>query len=97
MDLHIKTFREFADERKKYDGTDECFVAGCHKPAYYEGGDARFYCGVCEEHAHIKGRYEEYLRGLRLRITTRMRWDKDDPTLAPLYDTVQKMIETKDA
>ena len=93
MNLHIKTFQEFADERKEYDGTLECFVAGCNKPAYYEGGDCRFYCGVCEEHAQIKGRYEEYLRGLRLQISTRMKWDKNDPTLAPLYDTVTTLLK----
>lgn len=77
---------------KKYDGTDECFVAGCHKPAYYEGGDYRFYCGVCEEHAQIKGRYEEYLRGLRLQILTRMKWDKDDRTLAALRDEITNRL-----
>lgn len=53
------TYEEFKETRKepKYFG-NKCFVAGCENPAEYEGGDARFYCGVCEEHAGIKKQYE---------------------------------------
>lgn len=95
MDLYIKTFEEFSNDHKVYDGSEKCFIGWCNKPAYYEGGDYRFRCSVCEEHAHLKGRYEEYLRGLRLHILTRMKWDKDDLTLAPLYETVKKLIDER--
>ena len=58
--FEIKTYQEYRDEHKdpKYaDGKDECFVGGCKQPAYYEGGDARYWCGMCEEHAGIRYRY----------------------------------------
>ena len=47
MNINIKSYEDFANEHKKYDGSMECFVQWCNKPAYYEGGDARFYCGMC--------------------------------------------------
>lgn len=43
----------------KYIGA-KCFVSICNNPAEYEGGDARFYCGMCEEHTMIKEQYEWY-------------------------------------
>lgn len=35
----------------------KCFVRGCSNPGYYEGGDSRYRCGMCEEHAGMKSRY----------------------------------------
>lgn len=51
-------YREYRDAQKKpqYAG-ETCFVAGCDRPAEYEGGDARYYCGMCEEHADIRCSY----------------------------------------
>lgn len=43
----------------KYFGTP-CIVIGCNRPAEYEGGDARFYCGVCEKHSNIYDMYILY-------------------------------------
>lgn len=55
------TYEEFKESKKKpeYFGS-KCFVAMCNNPAEYEGGDSRFYCGMCEEHAMIKSQYEWY-------------------------------------
>lgn len=51
-------YREYRDACKKPQYVGEtCFVAGCDKPAEYEGGDARYYCGMCEEHANIRMHY----------------------------------------
>lgn len=94
MDIQIKSYEEFVNERKKYDGNDTCFVAGCNKPAYYEGGDYRFYCSVCEEHARIKESYISYLLHTKKKIRTRMSWDKNDPTLAPLLKQVCETLIT---
>ena len=87
--LTIKSYKEFAGEHKKYDGSSKCFVQGCDKPAYYEGGDSRFYCGMCEDHVALKEQYISYLKGLERKIRTRMLWwDKNDPTLELLYNKV---------
>lgn len=37
--------------------TDKCFAADCDAGAEYEGGDARYYCGMCEKHAAIRYHY----------------------------------------
>ena len=37
--------------------TDKCFAADCDNGAEYEGGDARYYCGMCEKHAAIRYHY----------------------------------------
>ena len=93
MDLHIETFYEFSERRKKYDGTDKCFVPSCNEPAYYEGGDARFYCGMCEKHSRIRETYWRYLECKEFEIQTRMRWDKDDITLIPLLEKVRNLMD----
>ena len=62
--MKIKSFEEFREEYRKiwlepkYFGLP-CIV--CGKPAEYEGGDARFYCGVCEEHSRLKEEYKYYI------------------------------------
>lgn len=55
---YFPVYAAYRDARKKpeYVG-DTCFVAGCNKPAEYEAGDARYYCGMCEEHANIRCSY----------------------------------------
>lgn len=50
-------YKEFLKLNAKYDGNSKCFVYDCTKPALYEGGDARFYCGMCEEHAGMLSKY----------------------------------------
>lgn len=56
------TYSEYKDSHKdpSYKGK-ECFVGGCHEPAEYEGGDARFWCGMCEKHSGIRWGYLFYL------------------------------------
>lgn len=48
------TFDNFKNIHKqaKYFG-QKCYIVGCNEMAEYEGGDARFYCGVCEKHSNI--------------------------------------------
>ena len=60
----VPTYDDFKKSRVKYDGTTKCFVFDCNKPGLYEGGDARFYCGMCEEHSGLRSSYRMYLRGL---------------------------------
>lgn len=71
----VISYEEFCKERVKYNGkTFVCFVQGCNKEAWYEGGDARFYCCMCEEHAGIKESYIDHLKRLRFKIKTRLTW-----------------------
>lgn len=94
MNIKIKSYDDFANEHKKYDGSMKCFVEWCNKPAYYEGGDVRFYCGMCDEHSGVKESYRVYLKDIEKKIRTRMLWDKDDATLKSLYDEVtNKLME----
>lgn len=62
LGISFESYEEFLERNKvpKYNG-NKCFVHGCTKPGLYEGGDARFYCGMCEEHAGMK---EQYIREL---------------------------------
>ena len=78
MEFEVMTYSEFEAKHKKYDGHETCFVPGCNKPAYYEGGDARFYCGVCAEHARLNEMYHEYLVCLEKRLMVRLLWDKSN-------------------
>ena len=58
--VEIMTYQQYRDAHKdpKYaGGKDKCFVGGCDKVAEFEGGDARFWCGMCEEHASIRFDY----------------------------------------
>lgn len=96
MNINIKSYEDFANKYKKYDGSMECFVQGCNKPAYYEGGDVRFYCGMCDELSGVKKKYRIYLENIEKSIRIRMLWDKDDTTLKPLYDeVVNKLLKAK--
>lgn len=66
MSITIKTYPEYlasmAKASKEYVG-DHCFVAGCtNPPPYYRAGDARFWCGMCEEHAEMRKSYLSYIR-----------------------------------
>lgn len=94
MDIKIPSYEEFinANGRKKYDGSTKCFVHWCDKPAYYEGGDARFYCGMCAEHAGLRDGYISELKCIARRIRARMLWDKNDKTLTPLLELVTKTL-----
>lgn len=53
----FESYYEFLQRNKVYDGKNKCCVMGCAKQAEYEGGDSRYYCGMCEEHAHMRKRY----------------------------------------
>ena len=76
-EFDIMPYEEFKNRRKvpKYFG-DKCFVAGCDAPAEYEGGDARFYCGVCEKHARVGEEYELYVMDKLRRRRIREMWSK---------------------
>ena len=58
---NILSYEEFKKSRVKYGPECKCYVGGCNEPGLYEGGDARFWCGMCEEHASLRSRYRLYL------------------------------------
>ena len=60
----VLTYEQYKNKNVKYDLNTKCFVFDCNKPGLYEGGDARFYCGMCEEHSNLRGRYRLYLGSL---------------------------------
>lgn len=55
-------YKDWLKTQEKYKGS-KCFVMGCDKEGLYEGGDVRYYCGMCEEHASMKKKYQWYLNG----------------------------------
>ena len=66
--FNLLKYEDWLKTQIKYDGSTSCFVYGCNKPALYEGGDSRFYCGMCEECASMEARYRLYLSTLHIRI-----------------------------
>ena len=96
MDIKILTYEEYLKQQpNKYEGKCKCAIPGCDKPAYYEGGDARCWFPVCEEHSNIGAYYGTYLMELRRRIRIRMIWDKEDTSLASLLVRVEELIESR--
>lgn len=77
MPIELKTYKEYlADEAEasKNDVGGRCFVAGCtNPPPYYQVGDVRFWCGMCEEHAGMRDRYLDYVRERLLKCGVRTR------------------------
>lgn len=66
--FNLLKYEDWLKTQIKYDGSRSCYVHWCDKPALYEGGDSRFYCGMCEEHASMEARYRLYLSALHIRI-----------------------------
>lgn len=59
--MNFYEFKESEKDEKYLDGKHKCIV--CSKvPAYWEIGDARYYCPACEEHARLQEHYEIYIR-----------------------------------
>lgn len=89
------TYEEYKSRYPKpyKDSGSKCFINGCEELALYEGGDARFWCGVCEKHAGILKSYRIYLDELRRKIICRMLWCKKDPTFELLYDEVSSKLK----
>lgn len=93
MDIKILSYEEFVNQyEKKYDSSTKCVIQGCDEPGYYEGGDARCWCPMCEKHSHIPGSYFRYLHDLKHRIEIRVLWDKDDSSLKNLYSEIVDKI-----
>ena len=66
IEVSIESYAKFLDNEAKasteYAGAT-CFVAGCtNPPPYYKVGDARYWCGMCEEHAGMRDRYRNYVQ-----------------------------------
>lgn len=66
IEVTIDSYEKFlADEAKASESVAGkcCFVAGCtNPPPYYRVGDARYWCGMCEEHANMRDRYRNYVQ-----------------------------------
>lgn len=64
--MSIMTYEEYKEQcyKPSYSSDTECFR--CGKPnAIYEGGDARFYCPMCEECVGIPRWYKVYVERRR--------------------------------
>ena len=66
IQVNVKSYEKFLHDEAKasteYAGAT-CFVAGCtNPPPYYKVGDARYWCGMCEEHANMQDRYRNYIK-----------------------------------
>ena len=92
MTYKIQTYAEYLEKRKKYPSTAKCFVAGCNEPGYYEGGDARFYCSMCEKHARMKEYYLSDLKYIKRKLECRLLWDKSSEAVDDLA-RVNSLIE----
>ena len=53
-------YQEWLKSQIKY-ADCKCGVAGCHERGLYEGGDARCWFPMCEQHADMRTRYLHYL------------------------------------
>lgn len=63
--LHpIMSPEEFRKSLIKYPPKTKCIVFKCKNEGLFEGGDARCYCPMCEEHADIKKQYHSYLNSM---------------------------------
>ena len=60
----VPTYEEYKDILIKYSDTTKCIIYNCDKPGLYEGGDARCWCPMCEEHAEIERSYRMYLNSI---------------------------------
>lgn len=96
----VPTYEDFLKSRVKYSGNTKCFVGGCNKPGLYEGGDARYYCGMCEEHSGMRRSYRMYLRSLvsdaNYMLSCEELYDKAQERLKKLQDKLDKALEEQD-
>ena len=82
----VPTYEEFLQQSIKYSGDTKCFVFDCNKKGLYEGGDGRFYCGMCEEHAGLRNSYRTYLGNI-------IRDDEHMLTEEELHDEAQAKMD----
>lgn len=68
MSNEIMTYEDFLKSKVKYHNT-KCMVYGCNKDGLYEGGDARCWCPMCEEHADMERNYRFYLEKFNVKLT----------------------------
>ena len=80
MPIEVKTYKEYLQEEaeaSKGSVSDHCFVAGCtNPPPYYRTGDARYWCGMCEEHAEMRESYLRYIRNKLLQCGVRCKGER---------------------
>lgn len=81
MPIEVKTYKEYLAgeaEASRANVSDHCFVAGCtNPPPYYQVGDARFWCGMCEEHAGMRKKYLDYVRTKLMQCGVRFKINKE--------------------
>ena len=90
-------YESFLKKNLKYDGKSKCFVYDCQERALYEGGDSRFYCGMCEEHAAMRGKYRMYLQdfypSIQSNLTNEQIYDFVMDRYAYFNDKIAKALE----
>ena len=89
MEVVVESYEQYLESRKSYDGTNKCMVVGCLEPGYYEGGDYRCYCSMCEKHAGMKDRYMLYLYDMMDRAHGKLLWDKNNTDAIAVLDIAQ--------
>jgi uncharacterized RmlC-like cupin family protein len=86
-------YEKFLSENVKYNGNSKCFVHDCKESALYEGGDARFHCGMCEEHAAMRGKYRLYLNEFYPIINTNITNEQAYLLIVNRYNNLYNKIE----
>ena len=96
----VPTYEEFLKSRVKYSGDTKCFVYDCDKPGLYEGGDERYYCGMCEEHSAMRTSYRMYLGALisdaNYMLSCEELYDMAQRRLKKLQHRLDKALEEQD-
>ena len=67
LGIRLESYEEFLNRNKVYNDElhkGKCFVLGCTKDGFYEGGDSRYHCAMCEEHAQMKEKYISELESI---------------------------------
>lgn len=89
VDLNYEEFKESQKDEKYLDGSYSCFVCGS-KPAYYELGDARYYCAGCEKCAGIRKRFEQTVKRNMLKLGPMAKPSRGLRSTLAIYDDWRK-------
>lgn len=85
IDLNYEEFKESQKDKKYLDGSYSCIVCGS-KPAYYELGDARYYCAGCEKCAGIRKQFEQTAKQNMLKLGPMAKSSRGLRSTLAIYD-----------
>lgn len=78
MKVRIVSYDKFLQEKIVFPETNICFFGGCSKPGLYKGGNERFLCGMCEEHARMPKVYGMYVSDKIKSIRKKVQWRNEE-------------------